>query len=103
MGTNKNTGPFKIDRRQFLRHSSLAGLSLAGLPGITWAVEGDQLDPSVETEYRIPIDKHAPDTPAIARIDRFDFYDRAREAFCVVMTGETCKYGNILLKKGVTP
>ena len=67
------------------------------------AVEGDQLDPSVETEYRIPIDKHAPDTPAIARIDRFDFYDRAREAFCVVMTGETCKYGNILLKKGVTP
>ena len=40
---------------------------------------------------------------AITRIDRFAFYDRAREAFAVVMTGETAKYGNIILKKGVTP
>lgn len=67
------------------------------------AVEGDTLDPQVETDYRIPIDKHAPNAPAIARIDRFEFYDLARQAFAVVMTGETAKYGNILLKKGVTP
>jgi L-fucose mutarotase len=39
----------------------------------------------------------------IVRIDRFAFYDRARKAFAVVMTGETAKYGNILLVKGVTP
>lgn len=26
-----------------------------------------------------------------------------RSAFAVVMTGETAKYGNIILKKGVTP
>ena len=37
------------------------------------------------------------------RIERFAFYERAREAFAVVMTGETAKYGNIILKKGVTP
>ncbi len=67
------------------------------------AVEGDTLDPQVESDYRVPIDKHAPKAPAIARIDRFKFYDAAREAFAVVMTGETAKYGNILLKKGVTP
>ncbi len=67
------------------------------------AVEGDTLDPSVEVAYRKPIDRHAPDAPEIARIDRFAFYDRAREAFAVVMTGETAKYGNIILKKGVTP
>jgi L-fucose mutarotase len=67
------------------------------------AVTGDELDPEVETSYRVPIDKHAPGTPAIARIDRFDFYDRARDAYMVVMTGETAKYGNIILKKGVTP
>lgn len=67
------------------------------------AVKGDTLDPQVETDYRLPIDKHAPNAPAIARIDRFEFYDLAREAFAVVMTGETAKYGNILLKKGVTP
>ncbi|NCG07951.1 MAG: L-fucose mutarotase [Verrucomicrobia bacterium] len=66
------------------------------------AVEGDTLDPQVESDYRAAIDKHAPDAPAIARIDRFEFYDAARESFAVVMTGETAKYGNILLKKGVT-
>lgn len=66
-------------------------------------VPGDQLDPSVEEAYRAAIDRHWPDTPAIARIERFAFYDRARQAFAVVMTGETAKYGNIILKKGVTP
>ncbi|MBC2593189.1 L-fucose mutarotase [Ruficoccus amylovorans] len=66
-------------------------------------VEGDTLDPSVEASYLVPVKKHAPDAPAIARIGRFAFYDRTREAFAVLMTGETAKYGNILLKKGVTP
>ena len=36
-------------------------------------------------------------------IDRHAFYARAREAFAIVMTGELRKYGNLLLKKGVTP
>lgn len=67
------------------------------------AVEGDVLDPNVEASYREVIDRHSPDTPPIQRIDRFAFYDRAKEAFAVVMTGETAKYGNIILKKGVTP
>lgn len=67
------------------------------------AVTGDTLDPQVETSYRSVVDKHWPDTPAIERIDRFAFYERAKEAFAVVMTGETAKYGNIILKKGVTP
>lgn len=67
------------------------------------AVSGDKLDPKVERAYRVAVDKHAPKTPAIARIDRYAFYDRAKAAFAVVMTGETAKYGNIILKKGVTP
>jgi L-fucose mutarotase len=67
------------------------------------AVAGDQLDPEVERDYRAAVDRHAPATPPIARIDRFAFYDRAKEAFAVVMTGELAKYGNIILKKGVTP
>jgi L-fucose mutarotase len=66
------------------------------------AVPGDELDPSVERRYRKAL---FGDTagPAIERIDRFAFYQRARTAFAVVMTGETAKYGNIILKKGVTP
>lgn len=67
------------------------------------AVEGDSLDPAVESAYRAAIERHVPNAPATAHIDRFAFYDQAREAFAVVMTGETRKYGNIILKKGVIP
>ena len=67
------------------------------------AVEGDQLDASVETSYMEAIKKHAPDAPSVMRMDRQAFYDRAADAFAVVVTGELAKYGNIILKKGVTP
>jgi L-fucose mutarotase len=67
------------------------------------AVPGDQLDPTVEASYRKSIDKHWPQTPAIQRVERFAFYERSKTAFAIVMTGETAKYGNIILKKGVTP
>ena len=66
-------------------------------------VEGDSLDPSVESSYRAKIEKHVSDAPEMIRIGRFEFYDRAEKAAVVVMTGETAKYGNIILKKGVTP
>ncbi|MCJ8328618.1 MAG: L-fucose mutarotase [Lentisphaeria bacterium] len=66
-------------------------------------VSGDTLDPSVESAYRAAIDESYPETPEILRIERFAFYERAKNAFAVVMTGDTSKYGNIILKKGVTP
>ena len=67
------------------------------------AVEGDTLDPEVEKCYIAAMRKKIKKVPAITRIGRFDFYDRAQKAFACVMTGELAKYGNILLKKGVTP
>ncbi len=66
-------------------------------------VEGDRLDEALVKSYRAAIEGHAPKTPATLYLDRFAFYDRAKSAFAVVMTGETAKYGNIILKKGVTP
>jgi L-fucose mutarotase len=66
-------------------------------------VPGDFLDPEVEKAYRAPIDARWPGTPAIERVERFAFYERARKAFAVVMTGETVKYGNLIIKKGVVP
>ena len=67
------------------------------------AVPGDMLDPVVEQSYRKVIDQHGPAALPIKRVERFAFYDQARKAFAVVMTGDTAKYGNIILKKGVTP
>lgn len=62
-------------------------------------VPGDSLDPGVEKKYR----KAMEFTGTVERIDRYAFYERAQKAYAVVVTGETAKYGNILLKKGVTP
>lgn len=67
------------------------------------AVKGDTLDPKVEKCYVAAMRKTLKKVPTITRIGRFDFYDRAQKAFACVMTGELAKYGNILLKKGVTP
>jgi L-fucose mutarotase len=66
------------------------------------AVPGDALDPAVEAQYLEVIRRHVPGARPPARIERFSFYERARGAFAVVMTGETRKYGNLILKKGVT-
>lgn len=64
-------------------------------------VAGDNLDPAVEADYMLTVRRHQADAPAPLRIERFEFYARARHAFCVVMTGEARAYGNIILKKGV--
>ncbi len=64
---------------------------------------GDKLDPAVEAKFRGPIDAHEPDAPATDFVPPMAFYERSEKAFVVVITGETGKYHNILLAKGVTP
>ena len=65
-------------------------------------VVGDHLDPDVELSYMKRISSANPTLPQVKRLDRYSFYERAKNAFAVVMTGETAKYGNIILIKGVT-
>lgn len=67
------------------------------------AVEGDCLDPLVEQRYLKAIKSAVGSVPNLTRIDRFAFYARAKAAYAVVVTGETAKYGNLIIKKGVTP
>ena len=67
------------------------------------AKKGDTLDPAVEKSYVAAMAKHLPKVPKIQRLERFAFYDRVKSAYACVLTGELAKYGNILLKKGVTP
>ncbi|AWW33703.1 L-fucose mutarotase [Mannheimia varigena] len=67
------------------------------------AVLGDSLDPSVEERYLAAIAKVNGTVPKVERVERFAFYDRAKTAYAVVITGELAKYGNIIIKKGVTP
>ena len=65
------------------------------------AVPGDTLDPEVEAAYVHALQTGCAQVPEITRLERFAFYERTRQAYAVVMTGELAKYGNIILKKGV--
>lgn len=66
-------------------------------------VPGDTLDPAVEAAYLEAVHATNPEIKGFGREERYAFYDRARKAYAIVITGETAKYGNIILKKGVTP
>ena len=63
-------------------------------------VPGDELDPEVEKSYRAALGGYA---GLVERVERFAFYERSKTAFAVVITGQTAKYGIVILKKGVTP
>lgn len=62
---------------------------------------GDPVVPTIWDEYRAILKKHEPEHCGTEMIERFAFYERAKKAYCVVATGETAMYANILLKKGV--
>ena len=67
------------------------------------AVPGDTLDPAVEESYLKAVNETNPQIKAFGHEERFAFYERTKKAYAVLVTGETAKYGNIILKKGVTP
>ena len=56
----------------------------------------------VHDGYAEIVQAHYPDTAPIAQVDKYDFYDRTKKAFAVVMTGDVRIYANLILAKGVT-
>ena len=53
-------------------------------------------------EYASIIEKHdIRGKDAIGNIDRFDFYEEAKKCYCIIATGESAIYANIMLQKGV--
>jgi len=63
-------------------------------------VEGDPVDTPIWDTYREIIKKHEPDAD-IGFMERFAFYELAKQAYCVIQTGEMALYANLFLQKGV--
>ena len=63
-------------------------------------VKGDTVVPTIWEEYKKIVKKHEPNAK-LENIERFAYYERAKNAYAVVMTGESALYANIILKKGV--
>lgn len=65
-------------------------------------VPGDNCPtPSIWTTYHQLLHKHEPNHCKVDMTERFAFYERAKNAYLIIATGETAIYANVLLKKGV--
>lgn len=64
-------------------------------------VPGDPVETPIWETYRTIINRYEPEANGVTNIDRFAFYDQARQAYAIVATGESALYANIILKKGV--
>lgn len=59
--------------------------------------------PPVQAEVQKAIDQAEGKSWPMASIERFAFYERAKTAYVVIVTGETRFYGCFVFKKGVIP
>lgn len=60
---------------------------------------GDTVETPIWDEYAKIIKPYTDEQ--MIEVERFEFYERAKKAYAVVMTGESALYANIILKKGV--
>ena len=57
--------------------------------------------PDVQKHVQVEIDRAAGRRVAIVGVERFEFYEAAKNAFAVVQVGDPRAYGCFLLRKGV--
>lgn len=68
-------------------------------PTAAMQAPGDR--PAIYADFEAAAEKAEGRAVGLELIDRFAFYDRAKEAYAVIATGERRLYANIILKKGV--
>ena len=64
-------------------------------------VPGDTTVPKIWNTYEQIIANRAGMDTKIEFVERFAFYERAKQAYCIIATGEAALYANVILKKGV--
>jgi L-fucose mutarotase len=64
-------------------------------------VPGDDYSPDIWPVYKNILQKHDPRFAGFDSMERYAFYERAKKAFAIVATGETARYANLILKKGL--
>ncbi len=64
-------------------------------------VPGDTVETPIWDEYDKILRSSGEKYDGFENVERFAFYERAKNAYAVVATGESALYANIILKKGV--
>ncbi|MDR2472634.1 MAG: L-fucose mutarotase [Tannerella sp.] len=58
-------------------------------------------EPKVWSRYREILAQFPDGNKQLLLLPRFDFYERARQAYCIVATSESEAYANLIITKGV--
>ena len=64
-------------------------------------VEGDDPNPEVQVAIREILAQAVPESPALAPVERFEFYEAGKRACGVIQLGDARPYGCFLFRKGV--
>lgn len=64
-------------------------------------VPGDNYTPALWPQYKEVLAADNPHFKGFETIDRQAFYERSRKAYAIIATGETSRYANIIIKKGI--
>ena len=59
--------------------------------------------PQVQREVQKVVDRAEGKSMPLKPVERFAFYERAKQAYCVIQTGERRFYGCFAFRKGVLP
>lgn len=65
-------------------------------------MQDDKVETPIWEEYKEIIKKYDNrGEKAVGNIERFEFYDKAKQAYAIIATSEKALYANIMLQKGV--
>ena len=105
--------PSETNGKRVIRADGLGGVEmlkavLALIPLDTYSNENFLLmettqgdpTPTIWTEYE-RVGKDLDDNVRIGKIERFAFYERAKNAYAIISTTESAFYANVIIKKGV--
>jgi L-fucose mutarotase len=78
--------------------------SFVDKPALRMEIIGKPADiPAVQAEVQTEIDAAEGRPWPMGGVERFAFYERAKQSYCVIQTGERRFYGCFIFKKGVIP
>ena len=65
------------------------------------ATPEDVTEPEIWGVYGEIVFESGNESTYVEKVNRFDFYERAKKAYAIIATSETALYANVILKKGV--
>lgn len=69
---------------------------------VFYMMHGSEIDtPPIWSEYNKILTKTENQTFTPVKLERFKFYEQAKQAYAIIATSEQALYANIILKKGV--